>query len=127
MQKLSAVAFVLLLAGACRPYQKGQYLADQTGLLPADRYAMYGVEQAEAVAIGREMGASHGKAQPEQIAAAIEYARKQPDVVDVVADTLGWRLQVRFKSGWIKGIVPIEDGKHGAETVNLPGVSQPQG
>ena len=127
MQKLTAAALVVVLAAACRPYQKEQYLADQNGLLPADRYAMYGVEQAEAVAIGREMGASHGKAQAEQIAAAVAYARKQPDVVDVVADTLGWRLQVKFKSGWIKGIVPIDDGKHGAETVNLPGVSQPQG
>ena len=127
MQKLSAVVLVVLLAGACRPYQREGYLADQKGLLPADRYAMYGVEQAEAVAIGREMGGAHGKVQADQIAAAVEYAKKQPDVVDVVADTIGWRLQVRFKSGWIKGIVPIDDGKHGAETVNLPGVSQPQG
>jgi hypothetical protein len=127
MQKLSAAMLVLLLAGACRPYQREQYLADQKGLLPADRYAMYGVEQAEAVAIGREMGAAHGKPQADQIAAAVDYARKQPDVVDVVADTIGWRLQVKFKSGWIKGVVPIDDGKHGAETVNLPGVSQPQG
>jgi hypothetical protein len=127
MPKLSATVLVLLLAGACRPIQREGYLADQKGLLPADRYAMYGVEQAEAVAIGREMGAAHGKVAADQIEAAVEYARKQPDVVDVVADTVGWRLQVRFKSGWIKGIVPIDDGKHGAETVNLPNVSQPQG
>jgi hypothetical protein len=127
MPKLSAAILIVLVAGACRPYQREGYLADQKGLLPADRYAMYGVEQAEAVAIGREMGAAHGKLQADQIAAAVEYARKQPDVIDVVADTIGWRLQVKFKSGWIKGIVPIDDGKHGAETVNLPGVSQPQG
>ena len=127
MQKLSAALLVVLLAGACRPYQREGYLADQKGLLPADRYAMYGVEQAEAVAIGREMGAAHGKVAADQIEAAVEYARKMPDVVDVVADTIGWRLQVKFKSGWIKGVVPIDDGKHGAETVNLPNVSQPQG
>ena len=126
MRNLLAVALVLV-ASACRPYQKEQYLADQDGLIPADRFALYGVEQAQAVAIGREMGAAHGKARGEQIAAAMEFARKQPDVVNVVADTLGYRIQVTFKSGWIKGVVPIDDGKHGAETPNLPGVSQPQG
>ena len=74
-----------------------------------------------------EMGAAHGKARGEQIAAAMEFAKKQPDVVNVVADTIGYLIQVTFKSGWIKGVVPIDDGKHGAETTNLPGVSQPQG
>lgn len=126
MRHLLLVTLVLA-AGACRPTQREHYLADQDGLVPADRFAQYGVEQAEAVAIGREMGAAHGKSRGEQIAAAMEFARKQPDVVNVVADTIGYRLQVTFKSGWTTGVVPIDDGKHGAETPNLPGVSQPQG
>ena len=124
--RMIAVAALVLFA-ACRPYQKEQYLADQGGLLPADRFAQYGPEQAEAIAIGREMGAAHGKARGDQIMAAMEYAKKLPDVVNVVPDTIGWRLQVTFKSGWIKGVVPIDDGKHGAETVGLPPMTQPQG
>ena len=110
----------LVAAVACRPQQRAQYLANQDGLLPADRFAMYGPEQAEAIAIGRELGAAHGMSRDAQVQAAIDYARKQPDVVDIVADTIGTRLQVKFKSGWIKGVVPIDDGKHGAETANLP-------
>ncbi|HET7042586.1 MAG TPA: hypothetical protein VFI13_11225 [Gemmatimonadales bacterium] len=126
MRKI-AIAALLVAAAACRPQQRERYLADQGGLLPADRFAMYGPEQAEAIAIGREMGAAHGKARGEQILAAVDYAHKLPDVVDVVVDTLGYRLQVKFKSGWIKGVVPIDDGKHGAETANLPPLTQPQG
>jgi hypothetical protein len=124
MRHLLLVTLVLA-AGACRPTQREQYLADQDGLVPADRFALYGPEQAQAIAIGREMGAAHGKARDEQIAAAITFAHTQPDVVSVVADTIGLRLQVTFKSGWIKGVVPIDDGKHGAETPNTGGVAQP--
>lgn len=127
MRNLVAIALIATIASGCRLTQKEQYLAEQDGLVPADRFAAYGVEQAQAVAIGREMGAAHGKPRGEQIMAAVEFAKKQPDVVNVVADTIGYRLQVQFKSGWIKGVVPIDDGKHGAETPNLPGVSQPQG
>ncbi|HVX88425.1 MAG TPA: hypothetical protein VG940_05815, partial [Gemmatimonadales bacterium] len=104
------LAALLLVAAACRPTEREQYLANQDGLLPADRFAAYGPEQAEAVAIGRELGAQHGKPRGEQFAAAIEYAKKLPDVVTVVPDTIGWRLQVQFKSGWLKGVVPINDG-----------------
>lgn len=118
--RASVVALLLLSVAACRPFQREGYLADQKGLLPADRFAMYGPEQAEAVAIGREMGAAHGKARGDQIMAAMDYAKKLPDVADVTADTIGWRLEVKFKSGWIKGVVPIDDGKHGPETANLP-------
>ena len=45
-----------------------------------------------------------------------------PDVATVIADTLGHRLTVTFKSGWVKGIVPLGDGRNGAETENLKGV-----
>lgn len=122
--RLSLLAVLVLAAAACRPYQKEQYLADQDGLLPADRFAAYGPEQAEAVAIGRELGAAHGRPRGEQIAAAMDYARKLPDVVNVVPDSIGYRLQVQFRSGWMKGVVPIDDGKHGAETVGLPQPTQ---
>jgi hypothetical protein len=124
--RLVAAAALLILAGACRPYQKEAYLADPDGLLPADRFAMYGPEQAQAVAIGRELGGDHGRDRSAQFAAAIEYARTQSEVVNVIPDTIGYRLQVTFKSGWIKGVVPINDGKHGAETANLPQVQQAQ-
>ncbi|HEU4570135.1 MAG TPA: hypothetical protein VFS07_06150, partial [Gemmatimonadales bacterium] len=69
----------------------------------------------------------HGRQDAEQIAAAVDFAHKMPDVVDVWADTVGYRLQVKFKSGWIKGVVPIDDGKHGAETAGLPPLASPQG
>ncbi|HWA40917.1 MAG TPA: hypothetical protein VG712_04845 [Gemmatimonadales bacterium] len=118
------LAALLIVAAACRPTEREQYLANQDGLLPADRFAAYGPEQAEAIAIGREFGAAHGKSRGEQLAAAVEYAKKLPDVVNVVPDSIGFRLQVQFKSGWLKGVVPIDDGKHGAETVGLPPVTQ---
>jgi hypothetical protein len=121
--RLVAAAALLVLAGACRPYQKEAYLADPDGLLPADRFAAYGIEQAQAVAIGRELGGDHGKDRGAQFAAAIEYAKGMSEVVEVVPDTIGYRLQVKFKSGWMKGVVPINDGKHGAET---PGAMQAQ-
>lgn len=124
--RLATATALLLLAGACRPYQKEAYLANPDGLIPADRFAMYGTEQAQAIAIGRELGGDHGKDRTAQFAAAIEFAKTQPDVVDVVADTIGYRLQVKFRSGWIKGVVPIDDGKHGAETANLPQVRPAQ-
>lgn len=125
--RLVAAAALLILAGACRPYQKEAYLADPSGLLPADRFAMYGTEQAQAIAIGRELGGDHGKDRTAQFAAAMAYGRTLPDVVEMIPDTIGYRLQVKFKSGWIKGVVPINDGKHGAETANLPGVTAAPG
>jgi len=125
--RITPLLALILLAGACRPYQKEAYLADPDGLLPADRFAMYGPEQAQAIAIGRELGGDHGKDRTAQFAAAMEFGRTMPDVVEMIPDTIGYRLQVTFKSGWIKGVVPIDDGKHGAETANLPQVSAAPG
>jgi hypothetical protein len=122
--RTTLLAALLLAMAACRPTERERYLADQDGLLPADRFAAYGPEQAEAVAIGRELGAAHGKSRGEQMTAAVDYAKKLPDVVNIVPDSIGFRLQVQFKSGWIKGVVPIDDGKHGAETVGLPQMMQ---
>jgi hypothetical protein len=113
---LLALSFAALVAG-CRAYDSYDPLASQAGLIPADRFAAYGREQAEAIAIGRELGAKHGFSEAEQYAAVVDYARKQPDVADVVADSQAHILTVRFRSGWVAGIDPINDGKHGAETV----------
>ena len=81
--------------------------------------------QAEAVAIGREFAMAYVDDTPEgratQADAAVAFARRMPDVAGVQADTLGHRLTVTFRSGWVKGIVPIADGKNGAETPYLRG------
>ena len=55
--------------------------------------------------------------------AAVRYARTLPDVTDVGADPLGFRLTIRFKSGWLTMVTPIDDGKRGAETGGLPAES----
>lgn len=116
MRHLTLPLILLLAAAGCRTYDSYDPLAAQSGLIPADRYAAYGREQAEAIAIGRELGAKHGFSNAEQYAAVLDFAQKQPDVVDVVPDTQAHILTVRFRSGWITGVDPINDGKHGAET-----------
>ena len=103
---------VLLLAlASCRSYDYAPRMSDQSGLTPPDQFARYGKEQAQAVAIGREFGRT-GHAD-----SAVAYARRLPDVADVVDDAQSHRLTVRFKSGWREGIAPIADGKSGAETL----------
>jgi hypothetical protein len=109
---------VVLLAislGACRDYDLASHLTSQRGLIPADQFARYGREQAEAVAIAREFG--HALPQAD---AAVTYARSLPDMADVKADPSGLLLTIRFKSGWRTMVNPIDDGKRGAETVGLP-------
>jgi hypothetical protein len=108
---------VLLVTGlvSCRDYDLDSRLTSQRGLIPADQYARYGREQAEAVAIAREFGHAGARAD-----AAVNYARTLPDVADTRADPLGLLLTIRFKSGWRTMVNPIEDGKRGAETAGLP-------
>jgi hypothetical protein len=124
--RVASLALLALLIGptACRSYEAYPKLASQKGLVPADQFAGYGREQAEAVAIGRELAAAHHGESPDalsrQAAQATAYAKSLPDVVDVTPDAAGYRLTVRFKSGWRAGIVPIEDGKRGAQTPGLP-------
>ena len=124
--RVASLALLALLIGstACRSYEAYPKLASQKGLVPADQFAAYGREQAQAVAIGRELAAAHHGESPDalsrQAAQATAYARSLPDVVDVTPDAAGHRLTVRFKSGWRAGIVPIADGKRGAETPGLP-------
>jgi hypothetical protein len=109
---------------SCRDYDLRSRITDQGGLVPADQFARYGREQAEGMAIAREFGAAIKRSSAEdlaqQVEAASRYARTLPDISDVQADPLGYRLTLRFKSGWRTMVTPIEDGKRGAETVGLP-------
>ncbi len=111
---LAGTAAAIALA-SCRDYHYKTGMANQDGLVPADQFARYGHDQAEAIAIGREFGRT-GRAD-----SAMAYARSLGDVVSVVADTQTFRLTVQFKSGWRTGIPPVDDGKRGPET---PGVGK---
>ena len=99
---------------SCRDYDLAARLTNQDGLIPPDQFARYGREQDEAMAIAREY------AQDGDGSAATNYARTQPDVVDANADSLGFRETLRFKSGWLTMVVPIDDSKRGSETSGLP-------
>jgi hypothetical protein len=72
------------------------------------------------MAIAREFGAalqrSNAGDTATAAAAAMRYARKLPDLADVKADPQGFRLTLRFKSGWRTMVNPIEDGRRGAKT-----------
>ena len=115
MNRRVGVWLALLALVSCRSYDYKSRLTAQGGLVPPDQFARYGKEQAEAVAIAREYGRADQGDTPEALArqadAAIAYARTLPDVADISADPLGYRLTVRFKSGWRVGVPPIEDGK----------------
>jgi hypothetical protein len=114
----------VLVMVACRNYDLESRLTDQHGLVPADQYAHYGTEQAEAAAIAREFGRAAQGHTPDAFAkqadAAMAYARTLPDVKDIGADPLGHRLTIRFASGWRVAVNPVSDGKTGADT---PGIA----
>lgn len=120
---LAFVALAFVLSG-CPSYDEYPKLSSQKGYVPADRYARYGAEQAEAMAIAREFGhAYQGESRDDylrQADSAVKFARTLPDVTDITADSLGHRLTIQFKSGWRTMVNPIDDGKRGTETANLP-------
>jgi hypothetical protein len=123
--KLSFGVVTLVVAlVSCRAYDLESRLTNQTGLIPPDQFARYGREQAQEVAVAREYGhAASGSALEDLVKradAAVRYARTLPDVTDVGADPLGFRLTIRFQSGWLTMVTPIDDGKRGAETGGLP-------
>jgi hypothetical protein len=124
MKRLLSVVILLAALTSCRDYDFHSRLTNQGGLVPADQFARYGREQAEGMAIAREFGAATKGSPSEglikQAQAAAGYARTLPDMADVQADPLGYRLTLRFKSGWRTMVIPIEDGKRGAETVGQP-------
>jgi hypothetical protein len=124
MKPLVSLVMLLTTLTSCRDYDFHSRLTAQGGLVPADQFARYGREQAEEMAIAREFGAATKRSSNEdlvkQAKAGADYARSLPDVADVQADPQGYRLTLRFKSGWRSMVTPIEDGKRGAETVGLP-------
>lgn len=110
--------------GACRKYDNYSPVVNQDGLIPATQYARYGTEQAETMAIARSLGKWYVdetiEGKTKQVTAAANYAKTLPRVVTVVADTLGARLTVTFKSGWRTSILPVNDG---VEPEATPGVT----
>jgi len=121
------IALVMTLA-ACRDYRLDSRLTDQSGLVPPDRFARYGAEQAEVMAIAREYGEARDGSSTEDATRAADvamgYARTLPDVRDVRADPLGLRNTIRFKSGWRTTATPIDDGKRGSQTPGLPAAAR---
>lgn len=123
--RCGAPALIAVLAlCSCRPYDNYAPIADQSGLIPAATFARYGHEQAELVAIGRSLAAwrmtADAAAVTEQATRAACFARRLPDVETVDADALGFRLTVKFKSGWRAAAVPVDDGIEPAATPGLP-------
>ena len=113
MQRSFGAVLLLTALTSCRDYDLQSRLTSQAGLVPADQFARYGREQAEEMAIAREFGAAIKRSSPEDLVkpaeAASRFARAIPDVADVQADPLGYRLTLRFKSGWRTMVTPIED------------------
>jgi hypothetical protein len=127
MKRSFGVVVLVVTLVSCRGYDLESRLIDQGGLVPADRFARYGREQAEETAIAREYGHAANGSTPEDLVKradpAVRYGRTLPDVADAGADPLGFRLTIRFKSGWLTMVTPIDDGKRGAETGGLPAES----
>lgn len=117
-------ALAALTLVSCRPYDSYGPLAGQSGLLPAERFASLGREQAQLVAVGRSLAAWRMTDDPgdlaEQARRAACFARRLTDVASVDADPSGHRLTVTFKSGWRAAAVPIADGVEPADTPGLP-------
>jgi hypothetical protein len=125
----SAALCLLLAFSACRGYDYETRIADPAGLIPGDQMARYGREQAQSVAIARMFAAARSGDSPEALRAqadsAVRYAGTLPDVVNAVAEPLSHRITVQFRSGWIDGIVPLDDGTPAAETPGLPAARAP--
>jgi len=124
MRRLLALPLLVLTLAGCPSYDDYGPVVSQKGLIPPDQFARYGKEQAQAVAVARELGFAYQGRTPAdygaQATVAAEYARTMPDVVNVTVDSLGHRITLQFKSGWRTAVDPINDGKRGNET---PGIA----
>jgi hypothetical protein len=124
MRRSFAVVVLVVALSSCRAYDLESRLTNQAGLIPADRFARYGREQAQEMAIAREYGHARGGSTHEELIkradTAVKYARTLPDVRGAGADPFGFRLTIHFKSDWLTMVTPIDDGKRGAETGGLP-------
>jgi hypothetical protein len=131
MRALAPAGLAALLLLSCRPYDNYAPLGDQSGLLPATQFSRFGREQAELVAIGRSLAAwrmtADRDATLEQASRAACFARRLPDVETVDVDPLGFRLTVKFKSGWRAAAIPIDDCVEPAATPGLPPLLPPPG
>jgi hypothetical protein len=125
----SALLCLLLTLAACRGYDYQSRISDPSGFIPGDQMARYGREQAQSVALSRAFAAARTGNAPGALAAqadsALRYARTLPDIANAAVDPLSHRLTVQFRSGWIDGIVPLDDGIPPAETPGLPGARAP--
>jgi hypothetical protein len=124
MKSSFGVVLLVMTLASCRDYDLESRLTDQSGLVPPDKFARYGREQAQAMAAAREYGQARERSSDDELArsaqTATSYARTLPDVIDAGADPLGFRLTIRFESGWLTMVTPIVDGKRGAETAGVP-------
>jgi hypothetical protein len=116
MIRLRSLALLALCLGACRDYSYEKPISQQAGLIPPAQFARYGREQAITVAIGRELARPYNSGPAALAEVATAYAQKFPDVTNVTADPLGYRLTLQYRSGWRTATVPIADGKTGDET-----------
>ncbi len=127
MKRSFGVVLLVVTLVSCRTYDLESRLTDQAGLVPPDRFARYGREQAQEVAAAREYGHAADGSAPEDLVkraeAAVNYARTLPAVADAGADPLGLRLTIHFESGWLTMVTPIDDETRGAETGGLPAES----
>jgi hypothetical protein len=124
MKSSFGVVLLVMALASCRDYDLESRLTDQSGLVPPDKFARYGREQAQAMAAAREYGQARGGSSDGDLArsaqTATSYAGTLPDVIHAGADPPGVRLTIRFKSGWLTMVTPIVDGKRGAETAGVP-------
>jgi hypothetical protein len=124
MKRFVWLGLAVAALASCRDYDLEDRLTNQDGLVPADQFARYGREQAQEIAIAREYAHARSGSSPadleKQTEAVVSYARTLPDVIDIHADPLGYRLTIHFRSGWLTMVNPIDDGKRGSETPGLP-------
>jgi hypothetical protein len=91
MRRTIPILLSLIVSLACRDYNLERHVAGQAGLVPADKFASYGREQAIAVAIGREFARPYNSGPEAQAEIATTYARNKfgADIVDITPDPLG--------------------------------------
>ena len=123
MYRVLGIVCLAGLASGCRIYDRYSRVTDDDGLVPAEVFARFGTEQAQAVAIGRALATGYTGSDSAQVTRQVEqaanYAKGLPDVVEVQADPSAWLLTVTFRSGWKKAIVPIHDGVAADQTPGL--------
>jgi hypothetical protein len=123
MRPSRAIVALALLGLGCRIYDNYSPVANQSGLIPAERFARYGREQASLMAIGRSIAAWRMTSDPADQQRQVEQARcfalRLPEVERADPDPQGHRIGVTFRSGWRVGAVPVEDGVDPEQTKGL--------